>query len=91
MEAVTEAGARLAATAYPNPTPGRLTLLCTGAAPKTLHVVISTPVGKVLRALELPLGTAAEATLDLTPYPAGVYLLRLQADTQQTVLRVTKE
>lgn len=91
VAAVAEAGARLLATAYPNPTPGRLTLRCTDAAPKTLHVVVSTPVGKVLQTLELPLNGAAEATLDLTSYPAGVYLLRLQADAQQTVLRVTKE
>ena len=66
-------------------------LRCTGAAPKTLRVVVSTPMGKVLQTLALPLNGAAEATLDLAAYPAGVYLLRLQAETQQTVLRVTKE
>lgn len=91
VAAVAEAGARLAATAYPNPTPGRLTLVCSGAAPKSLQVVVSTPVGKVLRTLELPLNGAAEASLDLSALPAGVYLLRLQAEARQTVLRVTKE
>ena len=91
VAAVSEASARLVATAYPNPTPGRLTLVCASAATKTLRVVVSTPVGQVLRTLELPLNAAAEATLDLAAYPAGVYLLRLQADAQQTVLRVTKQ
>ena len=91
VAAVTEAKQRLAATAYPNPTPGRLTLQLSGPAAKVLRVTISSAVGQVLRTEALDLGAAAEATVDLSGYPAGIYLLRLQADNQQTVLRVTKE
>lgn len=87
VAAVAEAGARLSATAYPNPATGRVELAAS-IAPE-LQVSISTPVGTPPGSRTLL--TSQPLVLDLSAYPAGLYLLHLRQGGQHTVLRVVKE
>ena len=82
--------ARLEATAYPNPTTGRVRLQLASPTPNAdVRVTILTPVGTLLGTRTLDI--RQPLLVDLSGYPAGLYLLRLRQGDQQTMLRVTKE
>ncbi|PJJ48531.1 hypothetical protein [Hymenobacter chitinivorans] len=83
------AGVRLAAAAHPNPTTGRVLLELGTASAEALHVVVTAPVGTRLGTHVMAPGQPLH--LDLSAYPAGLYLLHLTQGGQQTVLRVVKE
>ena len=72
--------------AYPNPTPGRLTVLRPLGGPAS--AVLLNALGQTMRTLALP---TAETTLDLTDLATGVYVLRITLAGQVLTRRVVRE
>ncbi|SHL41425.1 T9SS type A sorting domain-containing protein [Hymenobacter psychrotolerans] len=76
---------RLALAVAPNPGTGLFRLLDQHNAPLAITGTVSNLMGQTVRELH------AEATLDLSTQPAGVYLLRVSTAQGPQVLRVVKE
>ncbi|MFT2010225.1 T9SS type A sorting domain-containing protein [Pontibacter sp. 13R65] len=71
------AAAELLTAAYPNPTAGKITLSLTQSATPTL-LQITDMTGRVVFKKQLP-AASKQQELDLASYPAGLYMLQLQA------------
>ncbi|MCA8829368.1 S8 family peptidase [Hymenobacter pini] len=69
---------------YPNPTTGFVNVSVPGGAGT---VQILSAVGQVLSVQRLQTG---QATLNLSGYPAGLYLIRVQTQNQQHIVRLQK-
>ncbi|GAA3925625.1 hypothetical protein GCM10022406_09490 [Hymenobacter algoricola] len=90
----TEARSLPALSIFPNPTPdGTLHLrLPDAAAAGTYGISVYNVLGAELLRTTRRLGPAADATLDLTTLPRGLYVVRLQsADGQVAVRRVERQ
>ena len=70
---------------YPNPTTGLLRLTLP-AGPTTVQLL--SVLGQELRSYALH---QPAATLDLSSYPAGVYLIRIQNDQGAATYRVVRQ
>ncbi|MGI4821395.1 MAG: discoidin domain-containing protein [Janthinobacterium lividum] len=79
--------------AYPNPTGDRLTLSWAGAAPTTGRWYLASATGQVVHAEALPLPTGPHTLVfDLQAYPAGRYVLTIEAagEATRTLVQKTK-
>ena len=85
LSSVTALAKELGITYYPNPTTGDLFIEKTQATDLTIEVVDN--IGRTLMQSTM---TAQKLTLDLSPYPAGVYMVILKNETTQVVEKVIK-
>ncbi|RSK48913.1 GEVED domain-containing protein [Hymenobacter rigui] len=87
--ATLEAKSLPALTVFPNPTvDGQLNLrLADASAADTYRVEVENTLGACLYRSQLRLGTAADARLDLSQLPRGLYVLRLQGSHGQNAVR----
>jgi hypothetical protein len=78
--------------AYPNPTGNRLTLSWEDSAPTTGRWYLTSITGQVVHAAALPLSADPNTLVfDLQPYPAGSYVLTIEAasETRRAVVEKT--
>lgn len=75
--------------AYPNPTAGLLTLAFDGAPATRLRVEVIDLLGRTVKHVHDGLATGSIRT-DVSSLPAGVYLLRAEADRQIEVRRIVR-
>jgi hypothetical protein len=77
--------------AFPNPTSDRLTLSWEGPAPTTGRWYLTSTTGQVVHAEVLPLQASSKTLVfDLLPYPAGSYVLTIEAGGEVTRTLVQK-
>jgi len=76
-------------TIYPNPTKGNLAVEIIGGDDKEkMNIILFNAQGKQLCVKKT---NAVTTLLDLTNYPAGYYLLRIQANDKMTEFKILKE
>ncbi|MDI9337785.1 MAG: glycine-rich protein [Alphaproteobacteria bacterium] len=75
---------------YPNPTSNQITLNVGGSETK-LQVRLVTEQGRYLFSKEVILDNYRNVVLDLSGYPAGVYLLKVNGTTVQGTLKLIKQ
>ena len=75
---------------FPNPTAGRLELRLDLPAATYLRATVYDLTGRQLLDRDYGSQLQLSETLDLSAYPAGVYLLRVQADNAAKTIRVMK-
>jgi hypothetical protein len=72
----------LAISSYPNPTPDRATVVWKTPLPAPGRWYITNTLGQVVHAETLSSEAATTLTLDLQAYPAGSYMLTVEAGSQ---------
>lgn len=85
LSSVTALAKALGVSYYPNPTTGDFFIEKKHAADLTIEVVDN--IGRTLMQSTM---TAQKLTLDLSPYPAGVYMVIIRNETTQVVEKVIK-
>jgi hypothetical protein len=76
-------------TVYPNPTQGALAVEITGGDAKDeIHLTLFGPQGTQLQNIN---ATATITPVNLSSYPAGWYVLRIQAGMKETEFKIVKQ
>jgi len=76
-------------TVYPNPTQGALAVEITGGDAKdAIHLVIFSAQGIQLRNIKV---TTSTTPIDMSPYPAGWYILQVQAGDKLKEFKIVKQ
>lgn len=74
----------------PNPTSDVVNLVFRGVGRQEVHYVLYDLQGKNLAADVVSVSAGATSQLDLSPYPAGSYLLQLQSEGESSILRLAR-
>ena len=76
-------------TIYPNPTKGALAVEITGGDAKdAIHLILFSAQGVQLQNLKV---TASTTPVDMSSYPAGWYILQVQAGDKMTEFKIIKQ
>ncbi|MEO7265613.1 MAG: T9SS type A sorting domain-containing protein [Ferruginibacter sp.] len=74
---------------YPNPTKDLVTVELTNDMVKEMGVInISNVSGVVLKQIKLSPGTNTTVSLDLAPYPKGIYFIQVKTSKENSVQRI---
>ena len=85
---INAAEAKTSVTVYPNPTKGRFMLKFDDAAAAGSFVCVTTATGNQVFQTRMD---AAQSTIDLSPYPAGLYIITVKKGQQVRTLKVAKQ
>lgn len=76
-------------TVYPNPTKGALAVEITGGDAKdAIHLTLFSPQGTQLQNTQV---TATVTPVNMSSYPGGWYILRVQAGAKSTEFKIIKQ
>ncbi len=74
----------------PNPTDGMFTLVVDETQTRTYFCEICNALGEVIKTMLIPVGQQ-KVGVDISGFPAGLYLLRMTADRESNVMKLLKK
>ena len=75
---------------YPNPSSGLFNFELTGNTAKQVQYVVTDASGRVIKRERLNTGSTYRGLLDLREAPQGIYFLRLESESGNRTIKITK-